>query len=77
MGDFGRELASSAFERKILAVDDVQRIAEALNGMPLGNGVRLKPDGVPMWLWLRRVAEVVFMRDWPRDWNSWKSIREE
>jgi hypothetical protein len=36
----------------------------------------IKPDGVPLWLWLRWIAERVWMRDWPVNWATWKSIEE-
>jgi len=36
----------------------------------VGWNVHTKPDGPPMWLWLRWVAERVWFRDIPKTWRS-------
>lgn len=40
------------------------------NNALVGWHVHVKPEGVPIWLWLRRVSEIVWFRDVPKNWRS-------
>lgn len=40
----------------------------------MGSAVHIKPDGVPLWLFLRAVAKAVWYRGIPTNWRSIKEI---